>query len=405
MAAKLTDVLIRRLPVPEKGNKIHYDSDAKGFGARVTAAGARSFILNYVTRAGRERRYTIGACGDWSTTDARAEAKRLRQLIDQGGDPLADLETERQAPTTADLCDRFETEHLPRKRLGTARDYRSIIRNHIRPHFGAHSKVADVTFADIDSLHRKITKAGSTYAANRCVAVLSKMFALAIRWNMRPDNTNPCKSVEKNTEYRRKRYLSADELARLSAALVEHPDKQIADIVRVLLLTGCRGGEALSMRWAHIDLTAGVWSKPAASTKQKEDHVVPLSAPVRLLLSEIHAEQIKCRALGEFVFSGIGSTGHVVEIKKSWDSICRTARIANLRIHDLRHSFASQLASGGASLPLIGQLLGHSNPSTTSRYAHLFDDPQRAAVERVGATIAAADRPAAEQPAPFKRSR
>src|SRR5262249_55952576 len=137
-----------------------------------------------------------------------------------------------------------------------------------------------------------------------------------------------------------------------------------------LLLTGARRGEVLSMRWADIDLTAGRWSKPLSSTKQKEHHEVPLSAPARQLLSKIRGAQARKdpkRPLGGFVFPGVGDSGHVVNLKRPWRQLCKTAGITGLRIHDLRHSYASQLVSAGASLPLIGALLGHSNPTTTHR--------------------------------------
>jgi integrase len=205
---------------------------------------------------------------------------------------------------------------------------------------------------------------------------------------MRDDN--PCRGVERNYEAKRKRYLSADELVKLTAALAEHPSKQSANVVRILLLSGARRGEVMSMRWADLDLTAGTWTKPGSTTKQKSDHAVPLSGPARQLLSEIHAEQTADggRHLGTWVFPSPESrTGHVIELAHAWRAICSAAGIEGLRLHDLRHSFASQLASGGASLPLIGALLGHSNPATTARYAHLFDDPMRAAVEKVGAVI------------------
>jgi integrase len=233
------------------------------------------------------------------------------------------------------------------------------------------------------------------------------MFSLAVRWNMRIDN--PCKGVDKNTEYRRRRYLSADELGRLVTVLAAYPDRQTADIVRLLLLTGARRGEALAARWADVDLTAGLWSKPASSTKQKQDHEVPLSGPARQLLSEIRerrASQNPKRPISEFVFPGAGGTGHVVEIKKGWASICKSAGITGLRLHDLRHSFASQLVSSGASLAMIGSLLGHSSPTTTARYSHMFSDPQRAAVESVAAAITAAgqNEPAPE-PVPFSKRR
>jgi integrase len=401
----LIDSYIRKLKPPAKSNKVHYDPYTPGFGVRVTAAGKKAFVLNYRTRAGRERRYTIGSFADWQTTGARAEAKRLRRLIDEGGDPLADIEAEREAPTMDDLCTRFEDEHLPDTRPGTAADYRRILNNHIRPAFGEHIKVADVTSDHIKALHRKITKTGHLRRANTVVAVLSKMFSLAQNWAM--TDTNPCRGIKKNHETKRKRYMDGDELARLTKALAAHPDKQAANIIRLLLLTGCRRGEALSARWANLDLGKGVWSKPASSTKQKEDHVVPLSAPARQLLSEIRDEQTaKKRELGKFVFPSDSKSGHVVELKRAWRTLCKSAGITGLRVHDLRHSFASQLASSGASLPLIGALLGHSNPATTHRYTHLFIDPQRRAVETVGAIIGAAGMSALPpEPAKIKRGR
>jgi integrase len=403
---RLSDVAsIGRLPAPAKGNKVYYDDDVAGFGVRVTAKGAKAFIFNYRTKAGRERRITIGRDPNWTIGAARAKAKQLRRLVDDGGDPLGDIAEVRAAPTVADLCDRFIAEHLPKKRPSTVDAYQRILKLHVRPHFGAHTKVADVRFEDIDKLHGAVSKNGGPYIANRTVAVLGKMFSLAIRWHMRADN--PVKGIERNSESKRKRYLSGEELAALTAALATHPDKQIANIIRVLLLTGARRGEVLAMRWDDVELNKkdekgndiGVWTKPGSTTKQKTDHVVPLSAPARQLLSEI-GDALGKRPRGEYVFPGGGETGHVVAIKKGWASLCKAAGINGLRIHDLRHSFASQLASSGASLPLIGALLGHSNPATTARYAHLFDDPQRAAVERVGAIIGAAGK-GAKKPAEF----
>jgi integrase len=393
MIIHLTDVVVRKLPLPERGSKVHFDTGTKGFGACITAAGTRSFVLNYRVRGtGRERRIVIGRYPTWSTVAAREEAKRLRRLIDDGGDPLASIEAEREAPTVADLIDRFMAEHVePRLRPSTVRNYQQMIRRHIRPHFGIHTKVADVDFEDIDALHRKVSK-DAPYSANRTAQLLSKMFALAVRWKMRSDN--PAKGVEHNYEQKRKRYMTGDELARLTAALAAFSNQQSANVIRLLLLTGCRRFEAMSARWDAIDLTSGIWTKLGSSTKQKSDHTVPLSAPARQLLSEIFEQQ---PAQCPWVFpSDKGETGHVVELATAWEAICKAAGIKGLRIHDLRHSFASQLASGGASLPLIGALLGHSNPATTARYAHLFQDPQRAAVERVGAVIGAAGKPAVE---------
>ncbi len=390
---RLTDGDIKRLDPPAKGARIHYDGEVKGFGARVTAAGARAFVLNYRTKSGRERRITIGSFPDWQVKAARDEAKRLKQLIDQGGDPLADIKAEREAPTVADLCDRFVSEHLPRLRASSQADYKRMLSNHIRPHFGEHLKVADVVYADIDRLHRRITAVGHNHRANRVVAVLSKMFSLAVRWEMRTDN--PVKGIERNTEHKRIRYLSGDELARLTQALAAHDDAQAANIIRLLLLTGARRSEVLSARWDDLDLVAGTWSKPASSTKQNQPHTVPLSAPARQLLAEIFKED----GSKTYVFPGVGDTGHRISIKRDWGAICKAAGITGLRIHDLRHSFASLAASAGYSLPMIGALLGHSNPVTTHRYSHLFDDPLRQAAERIGTIVTTAGMPA---PAPTK---
>jgi len=385
----LSDADVRKLPRPAAGNKVYWDTTLAGFGIRITSAGARSFVLDYYCRgSGRRRRYTIGSFPNWTVGAARIKARELRRRVDNEEDPMADLEAARSAETVAELADRFVKEHLPRKRQSTKDAYERALNLHIRPFFGSHVKVADVAFADIDALHRKITGVGGPYAANRTIAILAKMFSLAIKWNMRPDN--PAKGIERNLETKRKRYLAGDELPRLIKALAAHADKQSANIVRMLLLTGARKGEVLSARWGDIDLAKGIWTKPASTTKQKADHAVPLSKPAQQLLNEIREQQIaKRRTLGEFVFPGRddGETGHIVDIQNFWEGLRRKAGITGLRIHDLRHSFASELASGGASLPLIGALLGHSNPATTARYAHLFVDPQRAAAEKVGAVI------------------
>src|SRR5215831_18359845 len=376
----LTDALIRKLPTPEQGNKIVYDDVVGGLGIRVTAAGARSFVLNYTTRAGRGRRFTIGSATDWTTTQARDEAKRLRREIDLGGDPLADI----------------EAEHLVRLRPATAAAYRGMFRHHIMPQLGESTKVQDITFADCDGLHRKLSK-GYPYLANRALAALSKALALSIKWGWR--ETNPCRGVERNREHSRQKYLNADEMTRLTKALAEFPDRDMADIFRMLLLTGARKGEVLSMRWADLNLGESTWSKPPTSTKQNRAHVVPLSAPARQLLSEI--EQ-RTGERSEFVFPSSLGPSHIGNIWRAWQRILRAAGISGVRIHDLRHSFASELASSGASLPLVGALLGHSAPSTTARYAHLYDDAQRAAVERVGSAIMNAGKPAAA-PVPLRK--
>jgi len=379
MSQKLTDNIVRVLPSPTKGNKVHYDSIVKGFGCRVTAAGARAFVLNYRTRVGRERRYTIGTFPEWRTIAAREEAIELKKRIDRGEDPLAEIQAGREAPTVADLCTRYQEDHMPRKRPSSQRDDRGMIANEILPAM-KHLKVAEVTFSDVDGLHRKITKRGKPHRANRVVALLSKMFNLAIRWEWRADN--PAKGIERNPENKRQRYLSGDEVVRLTEALSEFEDQQAANIVRLLLLTGARRGEALTATWDQFDIENGIWVKPGATTKQKTEHRVPLSAPARQLLSELYSGAGE----EEYVFPG-RSGGHRENVRDAWAELCKAAGIGGARLHDLRHTYASLLASAGNSLPIIGALLGHTQAQTTHRYSHLLDDPLRAATERVGKII------------------
>jgi integrase len=384
---RLTDRIVKGLPRPEAGNRIYYDDFVSGFGCRVTAAGARAFVLNYRRRSdGVERRYTIGSYPEWTVAGAREEAKALRRAIDSGADPVGDHRAEREAPTVNDLCDRYETEQLTKRRTSTQRDYRSMLAVHIRPALGKR-KVSTLAYADIDALHRQITKRSGPYRANRVIALVSKLCSLAVQWRWRADN--PCKGIERNDEAKRKRYLIGAELERLSAALADHDDRDAADIFRLLLLTGARRAEIQAARWADVDLEKGVWTKPGATTKQRTEHIVPLNAPARQLIAE--------RPIGEseYIFPGRNG-GHRVEIKSNWRRICKAAQITGLRIHDLRHSYASILASSGVGLHAIGTLLGHTQPQTTHRYAHLFDDHLRQATERVGEVVMPANKPKAK---------
>ena len=212
------------------------------------------------------------------------------------------------------------------------------------------------------------------------------MFSLAIKWGYRTDS--PTKGVERNQELKRHRYLSGDELGRLSIALAAHPDQQAANIVRLLLLTGARLGEVLAMRWDQLDLDVGVWTKPASLTKQRLEHRVPLSAPARQLLVELRAAPRTGDASSSS--RALGRRDTATPRRRPGRSICKAAGIVDARMHDLRHTYASVLVSAGLSLPIIGALLGHSQPATTARYAHLFDDPLRAATETVGAIVTGA---------------
>jgi integrase len=382
MPTKLTDKIVKALPTPASGKRIHYDSVVKGFGCRVYASGLRTFVLRYRTRGAQlERLYTIGSFPEWPTVAARNEAAERKRDVDRGGDPVADLVAIREAPTVSDLCDRFIREYLPRKQLRTRRIYQLQIEHEVRPALGRY-KVADVEFAQVDALHRKITARGAPYMANRILALVSRMFTLAIRWQLRSDN-NPCRAIEKNREHKRRRYLSPHELAQLDQALDAYSDQQSADIIRLLLLTGARKGEVLAARWTDFEPEFRTWHKPGSTTKQRSEHIAPLSEPARALLTKIRGQ---VPAVAEWVFPGLNGS-HRSDVAGAWLSLCQTAGIAGARVHDLRHTYASVLASSGFSLPIIGQLLGHTMPATTARYTHLYDDPLRLATEQAGAII------------------
>jgi integrase len=240
-------------------------------------------------------------------------------------------------------------------------------------------KVADVRHADVEKLHRDVSKR-APYRANRVVSLLSRMFNLAIRWGWRSDN--PARGLERNHEDRRQRFLSPAEIARLAAVLDGRSERTSAALVRFLLLSGCRFSEAAGATWDQLDFEAGVWVKPSSHTKAKREHRVPLSAPARQLLAELKA------ANGDHPHVFPGKDGRpITSVKRFWASVCDAANIKGCRIHDLRHTHASILASAGLSLPIIGALLGHTQPGTTMRYAHFYDDPLREAAERVGAIV------------------
>src|SRR5262249_12637181 len=294
MGAKLNEKLIEKLSPPSSGYKITYDDEVGGFGVRVTEAGAKSFILRYRTKSGRERTYTIGPAGNgWKVSTAREHAKDLKARLrtEPGYDPLAEIEAERDAPTVARLFERFAEDWLPKKRLATRQQYQRSFEKYILPEL-KHRKVAEVDYSDVDRLHRNVTKQAGPYQANRVIAALSKAMNLAGKWKWR--ETNPCKGIERNAEAKRRRYLDGSELVRLTDALNKHPDTQAANVIRMLLLTGARRGEVLAARWDQFDLETGIWTKPSSETKQKRDHTVPISAPVRQLLTDIRvaAEQI-----------------------------------------------------------------------------------------------------------------
>lgn len=372
-----------------------WDAELPGFGVRVTRAGVRSYVFQW-KRGAVSRRVTIGRHGaPWTPEAARREALRLKGEVAAGRDPAEARVAERTAPTVAELVDRFITEHVaPKCRATTAAEYRRILDTWIVPRLGR-LRVADVTRADVARLHHAMRE--RPYRANRTAALLSKMFALAESWGLRPEHSNPVRSVERFRETRRERFLSPRELAKLGETLrsaeseTEEEARQkgdaalkpapfVVEAIRLLLLTGCRKSEVLRMRWEDVDLASRRVVIPESKTGRK---TIPLSAPAAEVLARLPRVE-GC----PFVLPGRSGAGHLVGLPKCWERIREAAGIPDVRLHDLRHSFASVAAGGGESLLLIGRLLGHSQPATTARYAHLADDPQKAAAERIAGRVA-----------------
>ncbi len=372
---RLTKSVTDKLKAREK-DAVYWDAGMPGFGVRVKANGTKSYVVQYRNRqTGRSRRKTIGKHGPlMSFAQARDIASGLLADVIRGGDPVAQSRALRDAPTMDELGEQYLATHaIPKKRPKSVANDRSMLTRLIIPRLGK-LKVAEVTHKDVQTLHNAL---GDTpYQANRTLALLSKMFELSVKWGWR--SGNPARGVDKYTEAKRHRWLSGEELDRLLSALDAHQNQLAANAIRLQLLTGARIGEVLSAQWSDFDLHRGTWIKPSHHTKQKRTEHLPLSgAAVRLVTGMGNG----IGGNSKYLFPGKSGEKPLVDLKKFWRSVTRTAELDDYRIHDNRHTHASHLVSGGTSLAIVGKLLGHTNPLTTQRYAHLADDPLREAAE------------------------
>jgi integrase len=382
IAERLSKTVVERIAATER-DIIAWDETLPGFGVRVKPSGVRSYIVQYRNRStGASKRLTIGRHGPLLTFDqAKKQARALLADAMRGEDPAEARKVARKAPSVAELAaDYLERHAIPKKRPKSVRDDRSMLDNIILPRLGA-KKVEAVGRRDIEPIH--VAMKDRPYQANRVLSVLSKMFNLAMEWKWRPDN--PAKGIERFEEQKRDRWLSDDELRRLSVVLEDHPNKRAANAVRLQLLTGARLGEILASRKEDFDLLRDVWTKPSHQTKQKRTEHLPLSAQATGLIASIIETS---DPESPFLFPGNKPGQPLREVKKFWRTIMCQAGITNYRRHDNRHTYASHLVSSGLSLEIVGKLLGHTTTTTTKRYAHLADDPLRAATERFGSKIA-----------------
>jgi integrase len=379
--ARLTKTKVEKLPIKPTEYFV-WDDEVTGFGVRVMPSGVRTYQIQY-RKGGRTRRSSIGRHGVVTVDQARLRARELLGLVATGRNPVEELASERRQPTVAMLCDRFLEEPVSlRLKPSTRHGYRQMIRDYIKPALGSF-KVKDIERKDIADLHHK--RRLYPYQANRMLALLSKMFNLAEMWGLRPDGSNPCRHVPKFKERTRERFLTKPELQRLGEALAQCETEgsetpHVVAAFRLLILTGCRLGEIQTLRWDYI--TPFGIELPDSKTGARR---IPLPQRARGVLAALP------RSVGNpFVIEGKLPGSHITDLQHPWRRIRERAGLDGVRIHDLRHTYASHAVCSGMPIQMVGRLLGHTQLQTTLRYAHLADEPVRQAAEENAGLLGAA---------------
>jgi integrase len=334
---------------------------------------------------GRLRRITIGPHGPITAEKARIRAHELISEAKAGRDPAKELDQARAAPTVKGLGERFLKEHVAlRCKPSTQAEYKRSVELFIDPKIGTR-KVTDIERKDIAELHHGLSHI--PYQANRTLGVLSKMFNLAEVWGLRPDGSNPCLHVKKYVEQRRERFLDVKEFTALGKVLREverdgSETQSAVDAIRLLTLTGCRLGEIMTLQWAYVDIKARELRLPDSKTGAKIVHFGKTAADVLKSIEKLDDNP--------YVITGKKAGSRLTDLQHPWRRIRARAKLDDVRIHDLRHSYASGALALGEGLSMIGKLLGHTQVQTTARYAHLANDPVKTAAGRVSDTIGAA---------------
>jgi integrase len=392
-----------------------WDGKLIGFAVRVRSSGAKSYVVKYRAGTGRgapTRRLTLGAVGKLAPAEARTLARKALGAVANGADPAALKAADRRASTLREVAELFLAEHVePKRKPTTAAHYRLILEKFVLPELGSR-KPAQILPADLAKLH--VAMRNRPYQANRMLEVVGSLYSFANKRHLTPPALNPARAIERYPEKGRERYLSTDELGRLGDAIREaetsglpyaidetkpkakHAPKETnrriligphaAAAIRLLILTGARLREILHLRWEYVDIERGLLLLPDSKTGKKD---IVLNAPAMDVLATLPR-------VGSYVIAGQAASGNDekprADLKRPWRAVAKRAGLAGCRIHDLRHTHASMGAGVGLSLPIIGKLLGHAQPSTTARYAHLDADPLRRASEKIGSRIAAAMR-------------
>ncbi|MEM6797801.1 MAG: site-specific integrase, partial [Acidobacteriota bacterium] len=349
---------------------------------RVYPTGRKSFLITYRSK-GRQRFYTLGRCGEMTVHQARAEALVTLGRARQGEDPSGDRRAAHRAPKMADLADRHISDHakIKNKPKSVQRDRRAWDRC-VLPKLGKR-RVKDITRGDVARL---LTEMAETPAmANKVLTLLSKAFNLAEVWGWRPEGSNPCRHVSRYKEESRERYLSESELRRLGGVLSLFEEARATcpyaiAAIRLLILTGCRSAEILKLKWEEVDFERRCLHLPDSKTGKR---TILLNGPALEIL-----DGLKPVTGNPWVVPGERPGTRRRSLQAMWERIRKEAELSDVRIHDLRHTYASFGVNGGQNLAVVGRLLGHSKITTTQRYAHLADDSIRRAGDAIGSDLA-----------------
>jgi len=400
-AGRITKRTVDTLKVTGK-DYVHWDGELTGFGVRVRASGSMSFVAVYRTggRNSPQRRVTIGAVGKIEADKAREEAKTIVRQAELGQDRAADKARARAEMTFSQVCDLYLKEGCETKKPSTIATDKGRIERHIKPLLGK-KRIGEITRTDIENFMRDVangrtavderTKArgraiveGGKGTATRTVGLLGGIMSFAVSRQMRSDN--PVRGVKRYPDKKGETFLSSSQLAELGNALAgletEGANPFAIAIIRLLAFTGARKTEIASLKWSELDLERGYLRLDDSKTGAK---IIPIGAPA----CEILAAQTAIDS-SPYVFPASSGTGYFQGVERVWARLKERAGFPKLRLHDLRHSFASIGLARGDALPVIGAILGHADVKTTSRYAHLADDPVRQAANSISQSIKAA---------------
>ncbi len=380
--AKLTKRQIDYLN-PNSKKKTLWDNNPKGLGVTLNKNGSKSFILKYRNISGQQKKFKIGVYGVFTLEQARKLAREHLVKIARGGDPTRERKEFRQSPDVKDLLEKYLNEHSKiNNKPNTYENNKNYVYKYLIPALGKH-KVKSITRNDIYELQQKLYKRGKS-TANIAISILSKAFNLAEVWEWRDDNTNPCRHIKKFPMKARQRFLSKDEFHTLNKKLEFYGKAQlepapVITAIRLLMFTGCRLNEILTAKWEYVDFDNHCFKFPDSKTGAK---TVYFSDTVGKILRDI-----KRFPDNPYIIVGETPGQHLYNLQKPWRRIRQDCGLDDVRIHDLRHSFASMAAMSGMSLPIIGSMLGHSQPQTTAQYVHLMGEPMREAANAVSETI------------------